>query len=438
MIVTLAEDNRIQLWKANGGDIITALTGHSELVSSFDITADSKPLTTAAHDKTVRTWNLETFACISVIEAHTDEVNDVTLTSEGRLALTASNDGSFKIHSIKTGADLFAMKGHAGTVRLVKTTPDELKTILAVGPELLILPHLDLANFAADVVSPAWHLEWLANLDMDVPNAQQQFAAVKEHLDRPGQLPDALLASRSFFEYLARQGRDDGLQLLLSPEKIPCMHVKFSLILRAAHESGVLAVIDAVLSIISDSLKNRIKVMDGSAEMSGYLSDFAMDDEDLVKQLIGVNETHPELLLKFLNDLPLAFVDDPRVLRGFHGKASMKPTKMICVPAAAMHPESFWANYFASVPKSSNPPIAVEACMTPFPNFATPGFLSALLGHQDAEYFGNLLTWVVVQHKWNSFGRRLFLRQTIYYYTSSPLPSLWYFRSSSSRTTTCG
>jgi len=88
---------RVQVWSANTGEQILALTGHTSTVYSATYSPDGRLIVTGSADTTVRLWDAVTGAPIALPAGHGSLVRSVAFTPDGCFIVSGSDDGTIKV-----------------------------------------------------------------------------------------------------------------------------------------------------------------------------------------------------------------------------------------------------------------------------------------------------------------------------------------------------
>ncbi len=89
-LVSGGGDGFVKVWDVTSGELLMALTGHSENVNSVQITPDSKYAISGSDDKTIKIWNLASKSCIGTLEGHERKIKSLALSPDGRLIASVS------------------------------------------------------------------------------------------------------------------------------------------------------------------------------------------------------------------------------------------------------------------------------------------------------------------------------------------------------------
>ena len=106
--------------------------GHTDTITSLQISPDSQTLLSNAHDSTVRTWDIRPFAPTNRHVRTFDgapvglEKNLIRASWDpaGEKIATGSGDRSVVVWDAKSGKLLYKLPGHKGTVNDVRFSPN--------------------------------------------------------------------------------------------------------------------------------------------------------------------------------------------------------------------------------------------------------------------------------------------------------------------------
>ncbi|MED6136728.1 hypothetical protein PIB30_058491 [Stylosanthes scabra] len=109
LIATGGIDTNAVIFDKPSGQILSALRGHSEKVTSVKFAAQGKVLLTGSADKTVRVWQGSddgNYNCKHILRDHTAEVEAVTVNKTNKYFVTASLDGTWCLYDLSSGTCL--------------------------------------------------------------------------------------------------------------------------------------------------------------------------------------------------------------------------------------------------------------------------------------------------------------------------------------------
>ena len=114
LVVTAGgSDDTARVWRVATGEQLRVLRGHSNLVTSVDVSPDGKLAATGSSDNTARIWDLETGRTRVVLKGHRDTVSAVGFSPDGRYVVTGSYDGTARVWDVETGEQLLELRGGA-------------------------------------------------------------------------------------------------------------------------------------------------------------------------------------------------------------------------------------------------------------------------------------------------------------------------------------
>lgn len=126
-------DNDIRTWDIRKRAVAYTMNGHTDTVSSLQISPDSQTLLSNSHDSTVRTWDIRPFA---PVDRHIRTYDGAPTGLEknliraswnptGQRIAAGSGDRTVVVWDVKTGKILYKLPGHKGTVNDVRFSPGE-------------------------------------------------------------------------------------------------------------------------------------------------------------------------------------------------------------------------------------------------------------------------------------------------------------------------
>ncbi|KAG5289932.1 U5 snRNP-specific protein [Histoplasma ohiense] len=132
-------DNDIHVWDIRKCAITYSMVGHTDTISSLQISPDSQTLLSNSHDSTVRTWDIRPFA---PVDRHIKTFDGAPVGLEknliraswnptGERIAAGSGDRSVVVWDVKSGKLLYKLPGHKGTVNDVRFSPSEEPIIVS-------------------------------------------------------------------------------------------------------------------------------------------------------------------------------------------------------------------------------------------------------------------------------------------------------------------
>lgn len=126
-------DNTIHVWDLRKKAVVYSMAGHTDTITSLQISPDSQTLLSNSHDSTVRTWDIRPFAPTNR-QVKTYDGAPVGLEKnliraswdpKGEKIAAGSGDRSVVVWEAKTGKLLYKLPGHKGTVNDVQFSPND-------------------------------------------------------------------------------------------------------------------------------------------------------------------------------------------------------------------------------------------------------------------------------------------------------------------------
>ena len=126
-------DNDIKVWDVRKKAVAYSMLGHTDTVTSLQVSPDAQSLLSNSQDGSVRTWDVRPFAPQERLVGTFDgapagvERNLIRAAWDGmgkRIA-AGSGDRSVVVWEVRTGRLLYKLPGHKGTVNDVRFSPSE-------------------------------------------------------------------------------------------------------------------------------------------------------------------------------------------------------------------------------------------------------------------------------------------------------------------------
>ncbi|RHZ53364.1 uncharacterized protein CDV56_100679 [Aspergillus thermomutatus] len=125
-------DNTIHVWDLRKKSVVYSMAGHTDTITSLQISPDSQTLLSNSHDSTVRTWDIRPFAPTNRHIRTYDgapmglEKNLIRASwdPKGEKIAAGSGDRSVVVWDFRSGKLLYKLPGHKGTVNDVRFSPN--------------------------------------------------------------------------------------------------------------------------------------------------------------------------------------------------------------------------------------------------------------------------------------------------------------------------
>ncbi|MCJ1405477.1 hypothetical protein MMC11_008705 [Xylographa trunciseda] len=132
-------DNDIKVWDMRKKAVAYSMVGHTDTVTSLQVSPDTQSLVSNSHDGTVRTWDIRPFA---PTDRHIRTYDGAPAGIErnliraswdpkGERIAAGSGDRSVVVWDVRTGKLLYKLPGHKGTVNDVRFSPGDEPIILS-------------------------------------------------------------------------------------------------------------------------------------------------------------------------------------------------------------------------------------------------------------------------------------------------------------------
>ncbi len=149
ILASSSGDKSIRMVRANTGETLRTLTGHSSDVYRLAFSPGGKRLVSCSQDKTIRIWDAATGKVEAVLRGHTGAVYSATLLPRRNILVSVSDDRTLRVWQAPTGEPLGLLKSHEDAVYAVAASPDD-RIVVSAGADKKIL-----SWSTADIVSSA-------------------------------------------------------------------------------------------------------------------------------------------------------------------------------------------------------------------------------------------------------------------------------------------
>ena len=132
-----SEDASIILWDVKTGDPLANFTAHTKRISALTFSADGKTLASGSGNE-IRLWDVDT-GNLSVNFDAVKNIEALAFSPDGKMLASATEDGLIQVWKSGTSSQIqFTFKGHQGSVYLLMFSPDG-KTLASGGVDGTIL-----------------------------------------------------------------------------------------------------------------------------------------------------------------------------------------------------------------------------------------------------------------------------------------------------------
>jgi WD40 repeat protein len=137
-VVSGSWDNTVRVWDVESGQCLKVLKGHTFRVSSVVLSADDRRVISVSDDKTLRVWDLESGQCLKVLQTRTNLGKSVVISADGRRLISvarvvpssaAARDNTLQVWDVDSGECLKVLDGHTKQVGPVVLSKDGRRVI---------------------------------------------------------------------------------------------------------------------------------------------------------------------------------------------------------------------------------------------------------------------------------------------------------------------
>ncbi|KAJ9646365.1 hypothetical protein H2199_002414 [Coniosporium tulheliwenetii] len=140
-------DNDIKVWDLRKKAVTYSLLGHTDTVTSLQVSPDSQTLLSNSHDSTVRTWDIRPFAPTDrniktydgAPSGMEKNLYKASWDPKGQRIAAGSGDRSVVVWEASSGKLLYKLPGHKGSVNDVRFSPTEEPIIVSGSSDRTLL-----------------------------------------------------------------------------------------------------------------------------------------------------------------------------------------------------------------------------------------------------------------------------------------------------------
>lgn len=129
LLVTISQDNVVQVQRVDGTGHSILLEGHLGDVKSARFSRDGRYIVTAGEDKTVRVWRVDGVGDAVILRGHEAVVNDASFSADGRYVLSVSDDATARVWDARGDSSPIVLRGHLAPVYSAAFSEDGAKVI---------------------------------------------------------------------------------------------------------------------------------------------------------------------------------------------------------------------------------------------------------------------------------------------------------------------
>ena len=138
-IYTGGIDNDIKVWDARKREVIYSMIGHTDTITSLEVSPDSQLLLSNSHDSTVRTWDVRPFAPADrfvktydgALASLEKNLMRASWDPKGEKICAGAGDRTVVVWDTRSAKLLYKLPGHKGTVNDARFAPGEEPIIVS-------------------------------------------------------------------------------------------------------------------------------------------------------------------------------------------------------------------------------------------------------------------------------------------------------------------
>lgn len=112
----------IHVWNVRTRELQCTLTGHNKSIRCLAITPDNTTLISGGQK--IKVWEIRTGKLQDTLSGHTKLVYAVALSPDGQILASSSADKTIRLWHLSTGKPLYTLTGHTDWVRTIAFSPD--------------------------------------------------------------------------------------------------------------------------------------------------------------------------------------------------------------------------------------------------------------------------------------------------------------------------
>jgi len=129
MLVNGNRDKTVRLWDIQSGRYLAIFSGHTEAVEMVKFSKDNQLIVSASQDKTIRMWDISDLTsprADKVLQGHTEAVSCIDIRIDSKYIASGSADKTVKMWKTETGENVRNFTGHTSMVHSVSMSNDGL------------------------------------------------------------------------------------------------------------------------------------------------------------------------------------------------------------------------------------------------------------------------------------------------------------------------
>jgi WD40 repeat protein len=94
-------DGNVHLWDAHQGQELSALGGHSDIVTALGVSPDGTMLASGDEQGIIKLWELDSKTELCALEGHSEEITELIFSPDNQTLVSSSLDTSIKVWGIR-------------------------------------------------------------------------------------------------------------------------------------------------------------------------------------------------------------------------------------------------------------------------------------------------------------------------------------------------
>ncbi|GMH97735.1 hypothetical protein TrVE_jg4330 [Triparma verrucosa] len=433
-LVTGDGNGDIIVWDSNYGKVIKRLErAHSDRVRGLAIAPDDKRFVSGSWDATAKIWSIEDSILLQTFE-HPDQLFCVAIHPSGQFLATASKDTTWKLWSLTSMKLLYTSNdAHKDQVRSVVFSPDGTKLISGSFDKQINIEKIShhVNQLPSSVIDHTFAAD--CKLENELHNAfdwkNSSTASTLHH--RPLALVEPSWHSADSRSNLVHKAAKGGYSNFLSFALLNSHNrdkQKLAFFAALAKDNDGRTPLSHALDTESGPAANILLECYSLLLSAEYATPFTPQhsfQEPHPTEYFPLDEfcralkLFPNVTLKFVSQLSLVTSGDYKVVEGVE-RNELGFSGYLVGPSQSRVPQKFWKERLRKPDKNGNAPREngnpVSAKFVPIKDIAGPRskFLTSLIDAAVATgnftVFENPVVEVVLEHKWRTYARSMFLR----------------------------
>ncbi|GMH75040.1 hypothetical protein TrLO_g8798 [Triparma laevis f. longispina] len=431
----------IIIWNTHNGGIIRRLDkAHSDRVRGLAITPEDKQLISGSWDSTAKIWNMNDGKLLHTL-LHPDQLFDVAIHYSGKFFATASKDHTWKLWSLVSRELIYTSHdAHKDEVRSVKFSIDGMKLISGSFDKTIniedithhlnqlpssVIEHTFKADRLLESKSPKDYNWATSSTALSLQRRPLALVEPSWHAKKAEEVKSNLVhvaakeGCSNFLAFALNNKNNSKMQKLAffaALSKDSKGRTPLSLALKAESSPTVKVLLDCYSLLLSPEYAVPFTPQHSFQEPHPTEL-FPLDD------FCHALKVFPALALKFVSKLSLVSSGDYKVQGNLtRSKLGKHYEARLVAPSQSRVPHDFWKERLRKHDDdTAESGDRVTAKFVPIKNIAGPSngpgqpnflefIIDAAIATGNYTVFENQVVNVIIEHKWNTYAKRMFLK----------------------------